>query len=230
MRVERISLSLSNAFLIRDRKNLLVDCGCHSDQEHLRERLVRLGVATRSLSAVVLTHVHFDHCGCAAFLRSEGVPVIAAQSAVRALFEGRQEGQSKLVPVFKIPWLGERLSTRMGMNFPRVEVDVAVVDSLDLSDFGVEGQVIATPGHTEGSLSVMLADRSVCVGDLVMGGNLGLPPAWQPRFHPLNLRNDLALRHMLDFRRNGFTHFRVGHGDTLEARDVDAWIEKQHSS
>ena len=50
---------------------------------------------------------------------------------------------------------------------------------MDLSKFGVDGKVIHTPGHTPGSLSVILPGGEVIVGDTIMRGMLRW---WQPHY------------------------------------------------
>lgn len=227
MKIEKISLSLSNAFLVHDKKKILVDCGCPGDWDFLKSRLSAIGTSFNSLSAVVLTHVHFDHCGCAAFLQAEGVPVIASEKATEPLSRGEQEGKSLISAAGSLPFFGKFLRDKNPGKFPPSRIDYAVSDTLDLSEFGIEGEVIATPGHTEGSVSVLLANRSALVGDLVMGGILGLPPAWKPNFHPVSTNNAQVLRHIMTMRDSGFVHFHVGHGDTLAARHVDEWISEK---
>ncbi len=225
MNVQRISLPISNCYLVTGRQRILVDCGCAGDWQFLRKALEERGVVLKKLSAVVLTHAHFDHCGCAAYLQAEGVTVIASQHVQSSLSEGRQEGISVLSGAAKLPLVGKLLKS--STNFPPVKVDVVVDESLDLSEFGVEGEIIATEGHTQGSLSVVLGNRSACIGDLVMGGWLGLPPAWKPQFHPLNQDNRAALERMIVLRDSGIERFHVGHGDLLLASDVDRWINAE---
>jgi len=225
MRVHRISLPLSNAFLICDRKNILVDTGCQSDFAQLSRQLIERGVKPESLAAVVLTHVHFDHCGCAAELRRRGVPVIASEQARSFLKSGKQESGTlqALAPKFLRSTLGNILP----QGFPAVEIDVPVSGILELSEFGIEGKVERTAGHTESSLSVVLADGSACVGDLLMGGVLGLPPAWMPAQHPATLNKPLCLREVSRLRRSGVERFHVGHGDLIEASYLDRWLDLQ---
>lgn len=53
-----------------------------------------------------------------------------------------------------------------------------------LDELGVAGVVLHTPGHTPGSISVVLDSGDAIVGDLLMGGYLGgaiLPT--RPAFH-----------------------------------------------
>lgn len=188
------------------------------------QRLSKLSIQLKSISALVLTHAHFDHCGCAAYLRSEGVPVIASQQTLVPLSEGRQEGTSVLD---SLPLMSRLFWKNQPTQFPAFDVDYPVVDSMDLSEFGIEGEVIATQGHTKGSVSVVLANQTACVGDLVMGGMLGLPPAWKPFDHPLSEDKKHSLQQMIELRSAGYSKFYVGHGDVLVDRHVDKWIESQ---
>jgi hydroxyacylglutathione hydrolase len=225
LKIDRISLQLSNCYLLTGRRSVLVDCGCQSDWTFLEKSLSQRGVEIGSLAAVILTHVHFDHCGCAAFLQAEGVPVIASVSAEASLSQGIQEGKSWLEHGSRLPVFGRLLSTHT--RFQPVNVDFPVSSQLELSDFGIDGQVVLSGGHTQGSVSVVLDNRKACIGDLIMGGFLGLPPAWKPQFHPLNTNNQEALAQIISLRDAGVDQFFVGHGDTLMARDIDHWIEGQ---
>ena len=54
--------------------------------------------------------------------------------------------------------------------YKSLEVDVVFEDDIDLKIFGVNGKVIHTPGHTAGSLSVILSGGTAIIGDLMMGG------------------------------------------------------------
>lgn len=53
-----------------------------------------------------------------------------------------------------------------------LKVDIVLEGDEDLHEFGVSGRVIHTPGHTEGSISLILSDGKAIVGDLMMGGIL----------------------------------------------------------
>lgn len=61
-----------------------------------------------------------------------------------------------------------RLASYRVQGFRPFEPEILVRDSLRLEPFGVNGQVIHTPGHTMGSLSVCLEDGKIIAGELVM--------------------------------------------------------------
>jgi len=56
--------------------------------------------------------------------------------------------------------------------------DVLVEDELDLEQYGVRARMISTPGHTRGSLSVIVESGEAVVGDLVLPRDMAFgPPA-----------------------------------------------------
>jgi glyoxylase-like metal-dependent hydrolase (beta-lactamase superfamily II) len=59
-----------------------------------------------------------------------------------------------------------RTFMRPFFRFLPVEADIMVSEELSLEPFGIPGRIIPTEGHTEGSLSVLLASGEAFVGDL----------------------------------------------------------------
>ena len=133
----------NNVYIVSDGEGtMVVDPSCSADK-------ILAALGERKLDAIVLTHSHFDHTGAAAELReATGAPVIA--SAVDA-------------PLIEEP-RDEDLSTR-GVPCP-VDRTVAHGDVVEVGN--MKWKVIATPGHTPGS---------ICLFDIPQFGNhpKGLP-------------------------------------------------------
>ena len=133
----------NNVYIVSDGEGtMVVDPSCSADK-------ILAALGERKLDAIVLTHSHFDHTGAAAELReATGAPVIA--SAIDA-------------PLIEEP-CDEDLSTR-GVPCP-VDRTVAHGDVVEVGN--MKWKVIATPGHTPGS---------ICLFDIPQFGNLpkGLP-------------------------------------------------------
>ena len=56
-------------------------------------------------------------------------------------------------------------------TFPGVTVDLVLDDEeFQLGPWGISGKVLYTPGHTSGSMSVLLDNGQAFVGDLAMNG------------------------------------------------------------
>ena len=87
--------------------------------------------------------------------------------------------------------------------------------------------MVYTPGHTKGSISVLLSSGEAIVGDLLMGGWLGgMFRSGQPGYP--YYADDLgqiraSVKTLLDL---GATKFFVGHGGPLEAGRVREWLER----
>lgn len=120
-----------------------------------------LDVLTRHglhLEQIVITHAHIDHVGAATELkRRTGAPILMNEhDRVLLRMLDTQAG-----------WLGLPPP-------PPVAVDQAVRDG-DLVQAGsLEAQVIHTPGHTEGSICLLLAaENKLIAGDTLFAGSIG---------------------------------------------------------
>jgi glyoxylase-like metal-dependent hydrolase (beta-lactamase superfamily II) len=80
--------------------------------------------------------------------------------------ESLRRGESAaVVPLNLIGKIMSKLFKRM--PFQPVEPDLVIGEELSLAEFGVDGKVIHTPGHTPGSVSVILDNGPAVVGDMI---------------------------------------------------------------
>jgi glyoxylase-like metal-dependent hydrolase (beta-lactamase superfamily II) len=176
--VTPIHLGMVNAFLIRGERTILVDTGIPGSADRIMAALAEHNIAPAEVSLILLTHAHEDHYGSAAELRARlGAPLAAQRLDALALREGRDTILQPLTLVGRIACLAMSLAKPK----PRepLPVDVEIGEELDLAPYGVKGRVIHTPGHSAGSVCVVLASGEVVVGDLMMSflrrGRPGLP-------------------------------------------------------
>ena len=215
--VVQIPLSWSNAYLVHGDRPVLVDPGSPGDVEALGAALRAEGVAWADLALIVLTHGHADHAGAAAEVaRRSSAPVLAGAADAPLLAAGggaalpAQGVEARLVRPFvpkrfppAVPTL--TLEARPGRS------------SLDLRPFGVRGEAILTPGHTPGSLVVVLDAGGAVVGDLfrggVFGGRLRARTPHRHYFHEDAERAESVVGALL---RRGVTRFYLGHGGPVD--------------
>jgi glyoxylase-like metal-dependent hydrolase (beta-lactamase superfamily II) len=72
----KIKLGLSNAYLVKDKKSILVDAGSPNEADKILAAVQKAGVSSKDIGLILHTHGHFDHAGSTAELKRKlGVPV-----------------------------------------------------------------------------------------------------------------------------------------------------------
>jgi len=110
------------------------------------------------IKAIVATHAHFDHVLGAALLR-------ARTGAPFHLHEG---------DITLLHWMGRSMEYFLGIEGPEApEVDHKLGDGDQLSAGSVALEVLHTPGHSPGSISLYSADEMVFSGDTLFAESIG---------------------------------------------------------
>lgn len=216
VRVVRIKLPVSNAYLLVGERAVLVDAGAPGQADRILDAVRRAEVDPNDIALLIHTHGHIDHAGSTAELRRRiGMPV-AVHAGDAPLLRSGSNG------TVRPRNLEARLvAAVMVRPYEPVEPDIVLTEEISLRGYGVDGRVMFTPGHTPGSLSIALPTREAIVGDLVMGGVFGgaLFPR-RPRLHYF-VDDEAAIRTSVErVLTDGATTVMVGHGGPLRAGDV----------
>lgn len=168
-KITRVLAGRSNVFLISNGKNnILVDTSPGNRWKKLDRRLRRLHV--ERLDALVLTHAHFDHAGSAARLQDKyEATVIAhiAEGPCLARGENTATGGTNALTRMIVGSLGKLFARRV--HYEPCRPNIQVDSSFDLGEFGFKARAVHTPGHTDGSLSVIVDEEVAMVGDAMFG-------------------------------------------------------------
>jgi hydroxyacylglutathione hydrolase len=110
-----------------------------------------------SISSIVATHAHFDHVLAAARLKElTGAPFLLHRDDTALL-----------------SWLQESVRVWLGVEAPPPpEVDGFPAEGDTLTAGGLELEVVHTPGHSPGSIS-LIAPEAVFSGDTLFAGSVG---------------------------------------------------------
>lgn len=139
----------SNCYLVTGDGKSAVAIDPSSDKA-LREA-ERLGL---TVGAALLTHGHYDHVGGCFALSGMGIPIYCSQ-AEDALVHGK-----------------DSLYTVHCMPAPTFKTESVLKDGDRITLCGVEFSVIATPGHTAGSVTYV-AERHMFSGDTLFEESVG---------------------------------------------------------
>jgi glyoxylase-like metal-dependent hydrolase (beta-lactamase superfamily II) len=214
--IDRIELAWSNAYLVRRGEvAVLVDSGSPRDRAHLAEALAARGVPPGKLRAVVVTHAHADHAGCARWLQTQGAAIVLGAGDAGPAGRGHND---RLRPT---GLLGALLAPVFMFPFEPFTPDVAVDREIDLAAYGFpELRVVPVAGHTPGSVAVLLGSEAF-TGDMVKGGEL---LQRSPTEHLYQTDRAADHRELEGLLARGVTRLYLGHSGPLRAADVSSWL------
>ncbi len=218
---------MSRIFLVQgDAGVIVVDAGMRGQTNRIIGALAQREIAPQDVRLLLITHGHLDHFGGAKALQARtGAPVAVHAQDADALRAGRN------LPTFTPTSWPSALLMRVGASLMQghadsaLEPDIVFTTPWRLDDYGIAGEVIHTPGHTPGSVTLLLDNGVAIVGDLAMG-NMLFPKratapliAWNPE------RNWESLRLLLEHHP---TLIYVTHGQPLTPAALHALL-KQHT-
>ena len=164
-----IPLGFDTCYVLRADGVIAVDAGApHRGNAFLRG-LERASIQPQNVKLIILTHGHWDHVGSAQELKS----ITGAKLAIHEADAPCVEQSLTPLPPGVTPW-GRAFIAIHKLFLPLIRVPPAKVDvllgneGLSLADSGIPGRVVHTPGHSAGSVSVLLDTGEAFVGDLAM--------------------------------------------------------------
>jgi glyoxylase-like metal-dependent hydrolase (beta-lactamase superfamily II) len=169
--IHRLSTGICNCYLIKENNAVMVDAGPPNNADKLRTALQKLAIEPRDISLMLITHGHYDHIGSVSEVKALTGCKVAINHREK---EWVEQALRPLPPGIGI-W-GAVLAVLMRtmtplMKFPSALVDIELGDEeFPLQPFGINGKVLYTPGHTAGSMSLLLDTGEAFVGDLAMNG------------------------------------------------------------
>ena len=170
--VQIIPIELGNvhAYLVTEGEQaVLIDTGKKGNANIIADIIQQQGLALNMLKLIILTHTHYDHAGSAHEIQKlTGAQIVVQENEAICLKNGFCNFPTPTISLLKpLALLEKSFLKKMGRYDP-AQPEIIVKDELDLKPFGFSGRIIATPGHSTGSQSVIF-DKSAIVGDTMFG-------------------------------------------------------------
>ena len=173
-----IHMGLDTIYAIRGEGVILIDGGDPHKVANFVKGIAKASIRPEEIQLIVLTHGHWDHIGSAKDIKElTGAEVLLHQRDMHFLDQAHATQPPGLTTWGKIIIALLKLYSPF-IRIPAFEVDIVAGDEeISLAEYGIPGKVIPTPGHSWGSVSVLLEGGEVFVGDLAMNA---LPTRFTP--------------------------------------------------
>jgi hydroxyacylglutathione hydrolase len=167
--IHTIRLGIDHCYIIQGERVIMIDGGAPKQAKDFTKAIERLSIKPDDIKLMVLTHGHFDHIGSAKEIKD----LTGAKIALHREEKGWLEKSLKPLPPGVTAW-GNIFVKIMAMFMPLVHIPATNVDivlgdgEFPLAEYGIPGKILYTPGHSMGSVSVLLETGDAFVGDLAM--------------------------------------------------------------
>ncbi|HIJ07972.1 TPA: MBL fold metallo-hydrolase [Candidatus Bathyarchaeota archaeon] len=183
--------AFTNSYLVKlPNGYLLVDTGYQNRYEQFLEELKATRIELHEITYLMLTHHHEDHAGFARkLLLNSKAKLVIHENALPFLAEGTHENRGE----HWNPWVHQLItpfSRILSHKYPPLKIrkdDIILQNDnpMKISDLGLNGKIVYTPGHSSDSISLVLQDGKAIVGDAAMNLlNLG-----ETRYRPFFIQD-----------------------------------------
>jgi glyoxylase-like metal-dependent hydrolase (beta-lactamase superfamily II) len=168
--IHPIRLGIDHVYVLKGEGVVLIDGGAPRQLGNFVKGLEEVHIRPDQVGLIVLTHGHWDHIASARDIKD----LTGAKIAMHHREKECLEKSLKPNPPGATTW-GRIVTKAVGalllplVRIPPAEVDLVLGDgAFSLAEYGVPGTVIHSPGHSCGSVSVLLETGEAFVGDLAM--------------------------------------------------------------
>jgi glyoxylase-like metal-dependent hydrolase (beta-lactamase superfamily II) len=169
VKIYPIHCGFTTVYALKGDGVILIDGGDPNKLDNIRKGIAKALIQPEEIKLIILTHGHWDHVGSTRDIKQlTGAKILLHRGDMHFIAE-----QKTTQPPGLNSW-GRTLHALLTsispmIHVPKFEVDIIAEDKeLSLAEYGIPGRIIPTPGHSWGSVSVLLDSGDVFVGDLAM--------------------------------------------------------------
>lgn len=179
-KIHTLKFDINRCYIIESEGTIMIDGGPPNKKVEFIKQLNNLKIDPQSIQLIVLTHGDFDHIGSACDFKEITGAKLAIHENDRINLE---KGTMNWAPGITVWGKVSRFIFKpilAGKTIPNTKPDIILTDEdFDLKKFGIEGRIVFTPGHSQGSVSVVLDSGETFAGCMAQNG---WPFTTRPRF------------------------------------------------
>lgn len=200
--ITRIKGGTDNCYIVSDgKKAILFDTSSGDSQTEVLD-----AVSKYDLKLVVLSHPHFDHAENAALISERFNVPVAYNKADDEIFDDYDSQPLKSYGIVGFVVLKISLKVLKETKVKRPSSCSFVKEGDTLADYGFPDiKVVELPGHTKGSIGLLVNDSAILVGDAL---DNWIRPSVGHLFYDLNVLKKTADK----IRSYGHRRIYYGHG------------------
>lgn len=162
--LHRIKCGNGNCYIVENGTcGVLVDTG----KKEFMDKVIQ-ACRLYHVKLIVLTHAHFDHAENAAQLSDTlGIPIAMSENDLDLIQSNTNQSLYATSILGKIV-LSASLKEFSARPMAAFKPAVFLQDGDSLSDYGIDAQIIALPGHTNGSIGIDVEKKYLIAGDALM--------------------------------------------------------------
>ncbi|MCC7572234.1 MAG: MBL fold metallo-hydrolase [Candidatus Methanofastidiosum sp.] len=166
-----IKVGVTNCYLLKSNSlNILIDTGYKGKAKIILDFLEDNGISPKNIGLIILTHAHYDHIGNAQELKKITDAKILLHKEDLQLLDSGLTGKMSTKPLNAWGKILLNKVSSIDTSFNPLKPDIIIDSEFDLISYGINGRIIPTPGHSKGSISVILDSGDAFIGDLAMNG------------------------------------------------------------
>lgn len=222
------SNQMINAFLITGEKHVLVDTGLPGSELKILAQLKKLRINYKDIGLIIITHGHIDHFGSASSLsKLIDSPILAHSEDLEAYRSGTGY-LATMKPTSLHWWIFRKIIKNQKTQPFEPNIQLSDNEEYSLSGYGIDGKVIHTPGHTPGSLSIILENGEAIIMDMMasgilLGGIMWLSRVKHPPFHDDLKQLKGSFDKLLQYNSD---KYYLGHGGPVNRKQLKKYRQK----
>ncbi len=218
------SLGFNDCYVIHEQGVIMIDAGPTKRKMDFIKVLKKIQMNPEDIKLIVITDGHPDHIGSARDIKDLTKAKIAMHRLAKDCLEAGEWKEMHLPG----GWIGQKVFGRFvtwsSGEIPSTKVELVVEDDgLSLKEYGISGRIIYTPGHTMGSVSVLLDSGEAFVGDLAMNK---LPFRFGPGLPTVAEDKEKVKESWRELLKLGVTTVYPAHGKSFPAEIIKKALKR----